>query len=168
VNAAESTFTPTPKPPPPTPTPTSPTPAPITNPIVPAGITPPPSLPALSAGGAPSAKAVGKTVVVSTGELLKCPAGGAPCSATVTATAIVPAQLARTKTKKLVIGRAKFTVPAGQGKKLSFKLNKKGAHALAKLKKMAVKLTIVARAGTGTPVNANKTIKIKAPKQKHR
>ena len=97
---------------------------------------------------------------------MKCPTGGGPCSASVNAVAVVPAQLARAKTKKLVIGRATFTIPAGQSKKLTFKLNKKGARALAKLKKLTVKLAVVARAGTGTPVTLNKTIRIKAPVKK--
>ena len=166
VNEAQSTFTPTPPPSPPTPTPT---PTPITNPIAPPAVTAgPPALPVFSAGGSASTKAVGKTVLVATGELVKCPTGGSPCSASVNATAVVPAQLARAKTKKLVIARAKFTIPAGQSRKLTFKLNKKGARALAKLKKLTVKVALVARAGAGTPVTLNKTIRIKAPAKKKR
>jgi hypothetical protein len=162
---AQSTFTPTPKAPTPTPTATS-APTPASNPIAPPPIFPPPALPRFSPSGAASAKAVGKTVVVSTGERVSCPAGSGPCSASVTGIAVVPAKLARAKTKKLVIGAAKFTIPAGQGKTLSFKLNKKGARALAKLKKMSVKLALVARTGTGTPVKKSRTIRIKAPKKK--
>jgi hypothetical protein len=164
VNEAKATFTPTAAPPlPPGPEPV-PTPTPITNPIAPPPvITAPPVLPSFSPSGSASTKAVGKTVLVSTGELAKCPAGGRPCSASVNATAVVPARLARAKTKKLIIGRAKFTIPAGQSRKLTFKLNKKGARALAKLKKMAVKLRLVIRVGTEAPVTLNKTIRIKAP-----
>jgi hypothetical protein len=162
VASAESTFTPT-NPPGPGPEP-SPTPTPITNPIPTPVVTPvPTALPSFAKSGSASAKAVGKTVVVSTGQLVNCPAGGAACKASVKATAAVPVQLARTKTKKLVIGRATFTIPAGQSKKLTFKLNKKGALALRKLKKLSVKLQFAVQAGTGTPVTSTKTIRIKAP-----
>jgi hypothetical protein len=122
--------------------------------------------PTVNTSGSPSTKAQGATVLVTPGITVACPAGGSPCTADETATAQVPASLARAKTKKIVIGRAHFTIPAGKTIKLTFKLNAKGAKLLRKLGHLRVKVTVISRVEHHTPITTTKTITIKAPKHK--
>jgi hypothetical protein len=80
-----------------------------------------------------------------------------------------PASTARgKKTKRLVIGRAHFTIPAGESKELSLKLNRPGARLLRKLGRLRVMVTVVARVDHNKPITTTKTITIKAPARKHR
>ena len=76
-------------------------------------------------------------------------------------------QAARTKTKRVVIGTGKGKAKPGTKARVRFKLNKKGAKLLRKLKKMRVQLKLVLRAnGTGGHVKAyKKAIVIKMPKK---
>jgi hypothetical protein len=99
---------------------------------------------------------------------VSCPAGGQPCSADETATTQARASTARSKkTKRLVIGRAHFTIPAGTSKELSLKLNRQGARLLRKLGRLRVMVTVVASVDHNRPVTATETITIKAPARKH-
>jgi hypothetical protein len=80
-----------------------------------------------------------------------------------------PASTARApKTKRLVIGRAHFTIPAGTSKELSLKLNRQGTRLLRKLGRLSVVVTVVARVDHNKPITATKTVTIKAPASKHR
>jgi hypothetical protein len=125
--------------------------------------------PTVHTSGRVFTKALGATVLVHPGIKVSCPAGGRPCTASLTATVIVPASAARaTKTKRIVIGRANFTIPAGKSKDLTFKLNRAGAKLLRKLGHLRVKIVVISRVDHNKPITTTKTITIKAPPRKHR
>jgi hypothetical protein len=125
--------------------------------------------PAVDTSGRVSTKAHGATVLVDPGIKVTCPKGGNPCTADETATVRVPASAARAKkTKRIVIGRAHFTIPAGKSKELTFKLNRKGARLLRKLGHLRVTVTVVSRVGHNKPITTTKKITIKTPARKHR
>ena len=124
--------------------------------------------PRVTTSGRPSAKARGSSIVVDPGINVSCPAGGSSCTADETATAKVTASAARAKTKKIVIGRAHFTIAAGKRKDLIFKLDRQGARALRKLGRLRITITVVSRDGDNPPVTTTKTITIKASVREHR
>jgi hypothetical protein len=81
----------------------------------------------------------------------------------------VPASAARANnTKRVVIARARFTIPAGKAEKLTFKLNREGAWLLRPLKTLRVTVAVISRVGHNAPITTTKTITIKAPAHKHR
>ena len=125
-----------------------------------------PAPPVVTTSGVPSAKAVGATIVVDPGITVACPAAGSTCTATETATAITSASRS-THRRKLVIGRAKFTIPAGKSRRLTFKLNRAGARLLRKSGRLRITVTVISRAGNGKPVTTTKTITVRAPRRKH-
>jgi len=100
-------------------------------------------------------------VLVDPGIKATCPAGGPSCSANESASAQVPA-IASVKTKKVIIGQAKFMIPSAKTAKLIFKLNNRGAKLLGKLKTLRVTVTVVSRVATNTPITATKRITIRA------
>ena len=123
--------------------------------------------PVVSVAGLPTTAAQGSTVLVTPGITEICPAGGSTCSANGTANAVVPAA-ATAKTKRVVIGQAKITIPAGKLAHYTFKLNAQGAKLLKKLHQLHVTVVLVSRDGSGTAVTTTKTITIKTPaKRKH-
>jgi hypothetical protein len=126
--------------------------------------------PKVTTSGRVFAKALGATVLVHPGIKVSCPAGSSPCTVDLTATVTVPATAARTKkTKRIVIGRANFTIPAGQSRDLTFKLNRAGAKLLRKLGHLRVTVTILSRVDHNKPITNTKTITIKAPpRNRHR
>jgi hypothetical protein len=124
--------------------------------------------PTVTTFGRPTAKAQGKTVLVNPGIKLSCPPGGKPCIADETASVPVPVSMARAKTKRLVIGRAHVTIPAGRSKQLTFKLNSKGAKLLRKLGHLRITVTVISRVDHNTPITTTQTFTIKAPARKHR
>jgi hypothetical protein len=125
--------------------------------------------PRVSTSGPVSTKALGATVLVDPGIKVSCPTGGSPCTADETASVQVPATVARAKkTRRVVIGRAHFTISAGKSKELTFKLNREGARLLRKLGRLRVKVTVVSRVDHNKPITTTKTITIKAPPHKHK
>lgn len=119
--------------------------------FVPAPPPPPVLKPTIRRHGKVRVKASGKTFLVKPGFSVSCPAGGERCSGKIKAT------------KKGVIGKKKFTVAPGKAKKLSLKLNAKGAKLLRQLEKLRAKFEVTARAGSGEPVKAKATLKLKLP-----
>jgi hypothetical protein len=108
-------------------------------------------------------------VLVDPGIRVTCPKGGNPCAALETAAAKLPASAARAqKTTPVVIGRAQFTIPAGNSRELILKLNRNGARLLPKLGRLRVTVTVVTRAGQSNSMTTTKTITIKAPARKQR
>jgi len=117
--------------------------------------------------GAASTQAQGATVVVDPGIKVSCPPGGPPCAAEETVTARAPATSGRTRTKRVVIGRARFTIPAGAKREATFKLSAAGARLLRKLGRLRITVTLVSRVDHGKAITTTKTITIKAPPSKH-
>jgi FKBP-type peptidyl-prolyl cis-trans isomerase 2 len=130
----------------------------------PSGGTPTPSV---STSGAPSTKTRGTTLLVDPGIKVSCPSG-ATCSADESASVQVATSAARSKkTKRLVIGQAHFTIPAGRATELTFKLNSKGTQLLRKLKHLRITVTVISRVAHNKPITTTKTITITAPAPKH-
>ncbi len=129
-------------------------------------VTQPP--PSVRTSGSTSTSTDGTTVLVDPGIKVFCPSGGGPCSSDETATATVQVSAARAKVKRVLIGSARFTTPAGQRRELTFKLNGLGVRLLRKLGKLRVSVTVVSSVGTGKKVTSTKTIRIKPPTRKHK
>jgi hypothetical protein len=115
----------------------------------------------------PSTKRRGATILVDPGIRVTCPAGGETCTAEETVTVRVAASAARGKTKKIVIGRQRFTIPAGESKELTLRLNGKGARLLRKLNMLRVSFVVISRVDHNKPITTTKTITIKLPPRKH-
>jgi hypothetical protein len=124
--------------------------------------------PTITTSGRSSAKSAGATEVVDPGIKVACPRGGRPCTATETATVTLSTPAAGIKAKKVVIGRAHFTVPAGKSGELTFKLNSRGARLLRGLHHLRISIVVTARADHGTAAKATKTLRIAAPKHHRR
>ena len=119
----------------------------------------------VNTSGRASEKHHGSTVLVTPGITVSCPADGHPCNAVESATTLAPASAASAKKQKFVIGKASFTVPAGQKKKLTFKLNRTGRKLLRNLGHLKATITVVSRVDHGTPITTTKTITIKPPRK---
>jgi hypothetical protein len=115
--------------------------------------------------GGPSIKAQGSSFTLGTGLLAGCPAGGSRCSVTVVASSLVPASLA-SRTRRIVVGQATFTLAAGAKRRLSVKLNLRGARALRKLRRMQIRLAIATKVGPGPSTRTTRTIAIKLPRKR--
>jgi autotransporter-associated beta strand protein len=123
--------------------------------------------PSVSTSGSPSTKTQGTTVLVDPGIKVSCPSG-ATCSADERASVQVAASAARSnQTKRLVIGQAHFTTPAGRATELTFKLNSSGTQLLRKLKHLRITVTVISRVAHNKPITTTKTITITAPARKH-
>jgi hypothetical protein len=118
--------------------------------------------------GKPSSALVAGAVVVNTGESTSCPAGGTACGVTVTGT--VPSRLAAAaavrKTTTVTVANARFTVASGTTKIVRFKLSRKGARLLARLRAMKVTVHITVSHGKDRPVSTMRTIIVKSPKHR--
>ena len=129
----------------------------------------PPKPATITHTGKPSSALVAGAVVVKTGESTRCPAGGTACGVTVTAT--VPSKLAAAaavrKTKTVTVGNARFTVASGTTKIVHFKLSRKGARLLARLRALKVTVHITVRHGKARPVTTTRTIIVKSPRHHH-
>ncbi|MGB9184303.1 MAG: hypothetical protein WCB67_09565 [Solirubrobacteraceae bacterium] len=138
----------------------------------PGGGTPSPSpgggMLSVSTSGSPATKTEGTTMLVDPGIKVSCPQGGSSCSADESASVQVAASAARSKkTKRLVIGQAHFTIPAGKATEIIFKLNSKGTELLRKLKHLRITVTVTSRVAHNKPITTTKTITITAPARKH-
>jgi hypothetical protein len=111
-----------------------------------------PARPKLSRRGGVRTRRKGTTFLVTTGDRVQCPAGGAACVVRVTA-----------KAGKLVVSTARLKLPAGRTVKVAFRLNRKGARALKRKRRLKLTVALSARAGTGTAVTRKRTLTIKAP-----
>jgi hypothetical protein len=123
------------------------------------------AVPRPSLSGPISTQSQGGATLVIPGISETCPAGGSACVAVLTA-AVPAASAARAKPKQLVIGRATFTIAPGKTQKLTFKLNRAGARLLGRLGKLKTSVTVVSRAGGGSPITTTKTITIRRPASK--
>ncbi len=126
---------------------------------------PPAAKPTITRRGKVKVKKAGKTFLVKPGFRVSCPAGGAKCTGTIKARAPKPKGqgAAASAKKKVLIGKAKFTVAPGKTKVLKLKLNRKGATMLRELGKLRTRFDVRARAGTGPVVKAKATLKVKLP-----
>ncbi|MDQ3724519.1 MAG: right-handed parallel beta-helix repeat-containing protein [Actinomycetota bacterium] len=119
---------------------------------------PPPAQPTIKRRGKVKVKKAGKTFLVKPGFRVSCPAGGEKCTGSIKARAPKP----KAK-KKVLIGKAKFTVAPGKTKVLKLKLNSRGAEMLRELEKLRTRFDVRARAGAGAVVKAKATLKVKLP-----
>ncbi len=119
----------------------------------------------VNTSGRASDKHHGSTVLVTPGVTLSCPAGGHACTAAESATTLAPVSAASAKTKRFVIGKANFTVPAGHKKQLRFGLNHTGLTLLRNLGHLKATIAVISRVDHGTPTTTTKTITIKPPRK---
>ena len=129
---------------------------------------PPPPVfkPTIKRRGHVKVKKAGKTFLVKTPFLVSCPAGGPSCTGTIKARApkAKPKGAGTSTAKKVpVVGKAKFTVAPGKTKKLSLKLNRKGAKMLRQAGKLRTQFEVACRAGTGPQAKLKATLKLKLP-----
>jgi ELWxxDGT repeat protein len=137
-------------------------PAPVVTPVTAAT----PCSASLKRSRKPKAKTSRKTFLVDAGLLFRC-VGGAPTAGAwrLSASAVVPASLARkVKKKRVVLGTAKKRVAAGKTSRITFKLNKRGARILRRLRKVKLQLKIVIRPVAGKSKTVKKTITVRKPK----
>lgn len=142
-------------------TPTAPAPVVVVEPLSPPPVAP--ALPAITSAGRASTRARGATITVDTGMRVSCPAGTVLCPVAVRAVTAAPPPVSRAA-KKLLVGKRSFSVAPGKTTKVTFKLSKKGARLLRRLKRLKVTVTVVARRGTGAPVRSVRTIRLKPPR----
>ncbi len=121
--------------------------------------------PLLSRRGTVSTSLRGKTVIVSPAAVLACPAGRSGCTVTVAAQTRAKSGHAR---KTITIARTSLKAAAGTTLNVTFRLNAKGAKLLRAKKRLSVKVTLAASAGTRAPVKLVMTIAIKQPKPARR
>lgn len=129
--------------------------------------------PSIKRRGHVKVKKAGKTFVVKTPFRVTCPAGGPRCTGTIKAAVSPPKHKgggAHTEKKTLMgaakrtpIGKAKFTVAPGKTKRLTLKLNRKGAKMLKKAGRLLAKFEVACRAGNGPVVKAKAVLKLKLP-----
>jgi len=120
------------------------------------------SSPSVNVSAKSSTKAQGTRVLLDPGIRETCPTGGPACSAAESATARVRASAA-TRTSKVVIGHAHFTIPAGKTVTLTLKLNSGGAKLLRRLKTLRVTVTVTGSVANNKPVTTTKQITIRLP-----
>jgi hypothetical protein len=77
---------------------------------------------------------------------------------------------ASAKPKSVVVGKASFSIPAGQTKEIKVKLKQKAVATLRKMGKLTGTLTTTSNLtdGTKSSVSQRLTVKLKQPKPKHR
>jgi hypothetical protein len=129
---------------------------------------PPPAPPAfatVSKSGKVKVTRKGKKILVDTGIKVGCPAGNAACSAAVDAKT-VKAVAAMLKKRKLTVAKKTFTVAAGKTQKVVLTLSAKGAKALKRNKKLVIKVTVVAKVGSGAARTTTRTITVRQPKKR--
>lgn len=138
--------------------------------VQPSPVPPPVALkPTIKRRGHTKVKKAGKTFLVKTPFRVTCPAGGSSCTGTIKAlTSPVKPRGAGTSEKKIfpkrvLIGKAKFSVAPGKTKKLSLKLNRRGAKMLKEAGRLGAKFEVACRAGTGPVVKAVAALKLKLP-----
>jgi hypothetical protein len=120
-----------------------------------------------------SAANVGGHVVVNTGLSVACPAGGSACPVVLAGTVSGPQATGASvsRTKSVVVGTLRISVPAGKTLALALRLNTKGAALLKKHRKLKIALAGTARTGNGPTTRLSATITIANPpskKHKHR
>jgi hypothetical protein len=122
--------------------------------------------PAFTTTGAAATKAQATSIVVDPGITATCPVGAGSCTVVETLTATVPASAAKAKprSRKVMIGRAQFTIGAGRIGRLQLKLNRKGKQLLRKLHRLTVQVAVAGHDGTGPTVTISRRITIKTPK----
>ena len=130
------------------------------------GGTPPPvqptvAAPALTRHGTVSTTRKRTTTIVSPAVVVTCPAGGPSCSVVVTAQTRVRSGRRYTT---ISLARTTLRVNAGATLKIAFPLTAKGAKLLRSRGRLAVKVTLSARAGTRTPVTLVRNITIRRPR----
>jgi CSLREA domain-containing protein len=116
-------------------------------------------------------KKAGKTFLVKPGFSVTCPAADPTCTGTIQVRAPKPKvkRAGASAAKKVLIGKAAFTVAPGKTKKLSLKLNAKGAKMLRQLGKIRGSFEVSSHAGIGPAATAKATLKLKLPpsRKKH-
>lgn len=121
--------------------------------------------PAIKRKGKVVVKKAGKTFLVKPGFILTCPATDPTCTGTIKVLAPKPKikRAGASAAKKVLIGKAKFSVAPGKTQTLSLKLNAKGAKMLRLLGKVRGGFEVSSRAGTGPVATAKATLKLKLP-----
>lgn len=102
-------------------------------------------------------------------------AAGTTCSGQVSVTIkervrggkILAVKAAKTKTKTVKVGTAKYTIKAGHLKVIKVKLNRTGRKLLKRFHKLKVKVTVAVTTANGLKQAASKKVTIKAKKKKH-
>jgi hypothetical protein len=134
---------------------------------------PPPVItaPTIKRKGKVVVKKAGKTFLVKPGFLVTCPATDPTCTGTIKVRApkLKVKSAGTSAAKKVLIGKAKFSVSPGKTKKLSLKLNSKGAKMLRLAGKLRAQFEVSSRAGTGPVATSKATLKLKLPaKPRHK
>jgi hypothetical protein len=136
-----------------------------TSPLVPPVISPP----TVTHHKASAANVAGH-VVVNTGLSVTCPPGGSACPVVLTGTVSGPQAKGASvgKTKAVVVGTLRTSVPAGKTLALALRLNTKGAALLRKHHKLKIALAGTARTGNAPTTRLSATITIANPPSKHK
>jgi hypothetical protein len=117
---------------------------------------PPPPPPTVSGGHKVKVKRTGKKFVLDTGLVVHCPPGRDACTTI---------GVAKTASKrKLTLARGAFTVAAGTDKRITLRFTDTGAKALKRAKRLAIRVGLTARAGSGAPTSASRGATIRRPR----
>jgi hypothetical protein len=155
-------------------------PAPPTSPhppSVPTG----PSTPTFGPDGRPLVGGSGRVVTVDTGQRVGCSEAG-PCTVITAAVTYFPtggqviaAAAARRhgrararRAKPVLVGRRRFTIPAGGRAKVVFPLNRAGKSGLRRFGRLRLVVTTTVTQGTARPAVARRRFTIRAPSSAHR
>jgi Right handed beta helix region len=131
---------------------------------------PPITAPTIKRKGKVVVKKAGKTFLVKPGFTVACPSTDPTCTGTIKVRApkLKIKSAGTSAAKKVLIGKAKFSVLPGKTKKLSLKLNSKGATMLRLLGKVRGSFEVSSRAGTGPVAKAKATLTLKLPASRKR
>ncbi|HSC20934.1 MAG TPA: right-handed parallel beta-helix repeat-containing protein [Solirubrobacterales bacterium] len=134
---------------------------------------PPPAIaaPAITRKGKVVVKKAGKTFLVKPGFSVTCPVTDPTCTGTIKVRApkLKVKSAGTSAAKKVLIGKATFSVAPGKTKKLSLKLNAKGAKMLRLAGKLRGQFEVSSHAGTGPAATSKATLQLKLPpsRKKH-
>ena len=135
---------------------------------------PPPSAitaPTIKRKGKVVVKKAGKTFLVKPGFIVSCPLTDPTCTGTIKVRApkLKIKSAGTSAAKKVLIGKANFSVLPGKSKKLSLKLNSKGAKMLRLAGKLRAQFEVNSLADTGPSATSKATLKLKLPaKPRHK
>lgn len=126
--------------------------------------------PAVTGSGPPSTSLVGGVIVVNTGETVACPPGGAPCGVQVGATVPAAGTASASRAPKhppkvIIVAATNQSVPAGQTRPVTFRLNHTGTSLLRK-HKITAKVTITVIYAGARKAVSTRTITIREPPAK--
>lgn len=122
-----------------------------------------PAKPGIQRKGKVKVKAVRKTFLVKPGFAVLCPTGGSACTGMIQArtSKLTLKGVNTSAARKVLIGKANFTVAPGKTKMLSLKLNRKGATMLRSTRRLGAVFEVRAAVGTGPQAIVKTVLKLK-------